>query len=347
MADDFQVADVNNTTKTIGMDDISSVLYQRVKSGFGPDGSYTDVSLGAGLPTAQQYEEVAGSAAANNTDLVASKDVRAYRTVTFQLSGTWVATVSAQVSNDNTTWTTVATFDVSNLISGIASGTTAYTTTRAVNGLFVVTLLGTRYFRLRTTAYTSGTVVSTTEFSSNTVWWLSSAVSTNNQSIPTSGPVYGYSLPADGEANASTVGTGGNLKLYNGTANNTWDRGRTATKFASIGATSSGDTAVYTPTSGKKFRILRYSIECTADVATSGGSVIDIVLRDSSTALGFGSSIFAPAVAGTTFGAGHSTGWRDVSNGYQSTTINNVLNVNLSATLTSGKVRVNVALCEE
>ena len=122
---------------------------------------------------------------------------------------------------------------------------------------------------------------------------------------------------------------------------------RIPTTFKTSTATASGDTVVWTPTSGKKFRVMRYSVEVTADAATSGGAEIDIVLRDATTALGFGVSLYVPAVGGTTFGNNYNSGWRDVGNGFLSAAANNVLNVNLSAALTAGKVRVNVAGTEE
>lgn len=137
-----------------------------------------------------------------------------------------------------------------------------------------------------------------------------------------------------------------NYKFYGGTTNQ-WVRTRVANIIKTSTATASGDTAVWTPTSGLKFRVMKYQIDVTADAATSGGADIDIVLRDSSTAIGTGGSVYVPAVAGTAFGNGYSTGWRDLGNGYISTAANNVLNVNLSAALTSGKVRVNIAGTEE
>lgn len=345
MADNFSVADSSNVVQTIAMKDVSGVKSQRMLTqALDASSNPFDVSVTTGLPVGQQYEEVTGSAAANNTDLVASKDVRAYRTITFQLSGTWVGTVSAQVSNDNTTWFTVNTVDVTALNAGITGSVGVTPTTRAANGQFVLSLLGTRYFRLRTTAYTSGTVVSTAEFSVNPVWWPVSTVTSPGYSINTTGPVYGYSSPADGEANSSTVGTGGNLKLYNGA---TWDRGRTPTTFKSSASTSSGNTAVWTPTSGKKFRIMKYMILVSSDAATSGGARITIDLQDATTSLNLAVDVYCPAVAGTAFGNGFNTGWIDLGNGKLSATINNVLNCNLSAALSSGTCRVVVCGTEE
>ena len=60
-----------------------------------------------------------------------------YNSISVQLSGTWVATVTFQISNDGINWTSVAT--------ATSSGTTIYPTT----GI---------YFQAVVTAYTSGTV---------------------------------------------------------------------------------------------------------------------------------------------------------------------------------------------
>jgi hypothetical protein len=132
--------------------------------------------------------------------------------------------------------------------------------------------------------------------------------------------------------------------VYNGT--NT-DRRRTPTTFKTATATASGDTALWTPTSGKKFRLMRFILQITADAATSGGADIDIILRDATTGLAAALTVFVPAAAGTTFGATVTTGWIDWGNGYLSTAANNVLNINLSAALTSGKVRAIAVGTEE
>lgn len=112
-------------------------------------------------------------------------------------------------------------------------------------------------------------------------------------------------------------------------------------------ATASGDTSVWAPSTGKKFRLMRYQIQVTADAATSGGAVIDILLRDATTATGAAYSVYIPAVGGTAFGNSANSMWIDLGNGVLSATVNNVLNVNLSAALTAGKVRVVVAGTEE
>lgn len=132
--------------------------------------------------------------------------------------------------------------------------------------------------------------------------------------------------------------------LFNGA---TFDRQRTPSIFKTATATASGDTALWTPTSGKKFRLLKYSIWITADAATAGGADIDIVLRDATTATAQAFSVFVPAAAATLLGPGAGTEWIDLGNGQLSAVANNVLNINLSAALTAGKVRVVCCGTEE
>jgi hypothetical protein len=134
------------------------------------------------------------------------------------------------------------------------------------------------------------------------------------------------------------------LYNYNGTNN---DRVRTPTTFKTATATAAGDTALWTPAAGKKFRLMRFTIQITSDASTTGGADIDIILRDATTGLAAALTVFVPAVAATTFGSTVTTGWINLGNGILSAAANNVLNINLSAALTSGKVRAIVGGTEE
>lgn len=93
-----------------------------------------------------------GSAAANATvvaSLVVDTDTTGeFHWVSLQLTGTWVATVTFQYSNDNTNWKSLALTN--------SSGVSASTAT--ANDIYTGPILG-RYFQAITTAYTSGTVV--------------------------------------------------------------------------------------------------------------------------------------------------------------------------------------------
>lgn len=122
---------------------------------------------------------------------------------------------------------------------------------------------------------------------------------------------------------------------------------RIASTFKTVTATATGDTAVWTPTTGKKFRLLRFRIDLTANAAQSVAGLIEVIFRDATTAMPVGWSVFVPGAAGTTFTADATTGWCVLDNGILSATANNVLNINLSAALTAGEIRVQVAGTEE
>ena len=127
--------------------------------------------------------------------------------------------------------------------------------------------------------------------------------------------------------------------------NNTY---KAATVFNAVLATNSGNTAVWTPTTGKKFRLLAYCVEVTADVSiTAAGQRVEIKLQDGTTDMACKTAVLVPATAATNFGNNSSTGWRDLRGGILSAAVNNVLNVNLSAGLTTGEVIVNVTGIEE
>lgn len=118
-------------------------------------------------------------------------------------------------------------------------------------------------------------------------------------------------------------------------------------KLKTVTATASGDTAVWTPTAGTKFRLLRYRIELTAEASLAAAGALDVVLRDGATPIGVGASFFVPIISVTSTPGSIGGNWIELRNGYLSTTINNVLNVNLSAALTAGKIRVVALGIEE
>lgn len=132
--------------------------------------------------------------------------------------------------------------------------------------------------------------------------------------------------------------------LFRGDGN--WDKQRTPLTFKTATATASGNTAVWTPTSGKKFRLMGYIIYVTNDASLASAGDIDITFQDATTGLGFGFSLFVPSAAGTTIGQNDSK-WISLGNGYLSGTANNVLNVNLSTALATGKVRITAIGTEE
>ena len=154
------------------------------------------------------------------------------------------------------------------------------------------------------------------------------------------------SLTVDGASNSwSAIG---NVSSYGGLFNGaTWDRVRTPSVFKTGTATAAGNTAVWTPTAGKKFRLMRYQIEV-QEGSTLGAGANDVIkFQDATTDIGFIHDVFIPAAALATMGVLYQSGWIDLGNGILSAAANNVLNINIGTVLTAGGVRVNVAGCEE
>ncbi len=126
----------------------------------------------------------------------------------------------------------------------------------------------------------------------------------------------------------------------------TWDRVRTPNTFKSLAATAAGNTALWTPAAGKKFRLMRFmvSISGASTLAVAGNEVI--TFQDATTAIGgvlFQIQVPAAAVTGEDF----TTGWIDWGNGFLSAAINQTLNVNLGTAFTAGGAVVICAGTEE
>jgi hypothetical protein len=299
---------------------------------------YTDLADVVAGDTGQSGQVVHGARkevtfTTTTAQAVASTDCSNYRYVSVHITGQGSSsTVTWQCSNDNVNWVGFPLVLSSALVSNATSPVLSTTST----GMWTGVLPG-RYFRLNITGISSGTTAGVVEMfaapqipsflSGVTVLSGTSSVSTGNQ----------------GDNASESMNT--NVKGFNGTS---WDRLRVPTIFKTATATASGDTALWTPTSGKKFRLLRYKIEVTADAATSGGADIDIQLRDSTTGLaGAAMSLYVPGTSVTTTAGRISSGWVDLGNGQLSAAANNVLNINLSAALTSGKARVVAVGTEE
>jgi hypothetical protein len=137
--------------------------------------------------------------------------------------------------------------------------------------------------------------------------------------------------------------------VFNGAS---WDRARTPNTFKTAQATASGDTALWTPTSGKKFRLMRFKVQVTANAYIAARGVLTIKLRDATTDISLTHDIYLgqTAIAADTNPNQQpilETGWIDLGNGFLSAAANNVLNINLSAALSGGNVRVTCAGTEE
>jgi len=121
----------------------------------------------------------------------------------------------------------------------------------------------------------------------------------------------------------------------------TWDRIRVANVFKNVVATAAGNTAVWTPTSGKKFRLMGYTISVSGIMAATGVQALQF--RDGATTV---IDRRAATVTATT-PTGDSQLAADFGQGQLSALANNVLNVNLGTAMTGGGVYVNAWGTEE
>jgi hypothetical protein len=127
----------------------------------------------------------------------------------------------------------------------------------------------------------------------------------------------------------------------------TFFAGRIPNVFKTAAVASSGDNSVWTPTSGKKFRLMGYQMSATTNITTSGGAVITAKIRDNATDIGLNWQFYAPSAAVTTVAGGFTTGWVWLGDsGYLSSAANQIAKVNLSAA-TTGSITVNMIGTEE
>lgn len=191
-------------------------------------------------------QALSGSALANNTDLF-SVDCSGFRSINFQITGTWVGTISFQVSNDNTNWNSLSVM-VSTIGTSFSSNTTS-------NGCWFGSLGGFNFVRVRFTAYTSGTAT-VTGFLLREVIAQGAATSGATITIAGSATAPGNSITTINSAastNATVVkNTAGNL--YSISAMNT----SASTKFVRIYSKST------TPTVGTDVPIMVIAIPATS-----------------------------------------------------------------------------------
>jgi hypothetical protein len=157
---------------------------------------------------------------------------------------------------------------------------------------------------------------------------------------------------SDNQQLENTLGTSGPLQVepfiyggaFSGTANANlqgWSKPRTPTVFKTITATASGNTAVWTPGSGNKFRLLGYVISVTGDASLAAAGRLSISLADAATTLNFIHQVYLPVAAPA---APLQQGFQVIlplgAFGVLSAAANNVLNIQLSVALTSGLVNI-------
>lgn len=97
-----------------------------------------------------------------------------YNSIVVQMTGTWAGTQTFEISNDSTTWTSVAGWSVAAAATPITSVT--------ANGHWVFPCLG-RYFRVRFSTYTSGNAVAVGVLKNQPAFFPASSPSINISQI--------------------------------------------------------------------------------------------------------------------------------------------------------------------
>ena len=135
------------TSGSIATETTLSTLNDKIPTGITLMAPYNALLVQNGLDL-----PITGISTANNTNVLEEsiEDMSNYTHVVVQITGTWVATLTPQISNNGTTW-----FDTTliQLNSSIATVATTITT----NGVYLIPVEA-RHFRLRTTSFTSGSI---------------------------------------------------------------------------------------------------------------------------------------------------------------------------------------------
>lgn len=121
-----------------------------------------------------------------------------------------------------------------------------------------------------------------------------------------------------------------------------WDRIRSANVFKSVLATASGNTTVWTPTAGKKFRLMGYTLSIAGTLAATGVELLKLTDAAAGTVIAQ-----HQATITITTPTGDTQIGADLGNGFLSGAVNNALVVNLSATISGGGAVVNAWGTEE
>lgn len=214
---------------------------------------------------------VTGSASALNADLI-SVACDAYRSVNFQITGTWSGTISYQVSNDNANWVAYGC---------IGPAATTSSTTTTANTIQYGALSGYQFFRLRFTAYTSGTASVTAYFNREIVGTGAlpgTAVTVSNLTASTtSAATVLYTVNSAATTNAASIkATGANvygLSVMNTSASTKYVRLFNLTTAPTVGTSVPIMVVAVPATSSKEIEFvpaLRFSTGLS--VAITGGA---------------------------------------------------------------------------
>lgn len=123
---------------------------------------------------------------------------------------------------------------------------------------------------------------------------------------------------------------------------------RMPTVFKQASTAATGSTALWTPASNNKFRLLGYRVQVTGLAKAAAAADLKINLLDGAADIGQANYVTVQTTALTLDGNAYDSGWVNLGEfGVLSAAANNVLNLNLSFALTGGLVNVNTQGVEE
>lgn len=104
--------------------------------------------------------------------------------------------------------------------------------------------------------------------------------------------------------------------------------------------TAAGNTALWTPTSGKRFCLVAWAITISGNASRAAGAATAVQLRDGAATIIADYSVFIPGSSVTTL-TGDDIILTNPNLGvpFASAAVNNVLNVNIAAALATGQLR--------
>jgi hypothetical protein len=149
--------------------------------------------------------------------------------------------------------------------------------------------------------------------------------------------VVGAFADAGGDAAAAQLGDQGEVET-----------GVAITRVATAQAYLSGNTALWTPAAGKRFRLKRLMATIPGDAYAGAPGPVTLSFQDGTTPIGIAFQFYLPAAAPNVAGCLLVTPWLDLGDGYLSAAIGNALNANLSLTIAgAGAAQIIVAGVEE
>jgi hypothetical protein len=292
-------------------------------------------------------------------------NITGYSYITVTLNSTGVTTpgvITFEVSDTGTTWYGIW---ANQLNINPAGAVLTYAFISGTLASFTIPVTAWNQFRIRlSTAITGAGSVAVGMMGSAGSWTQVGAVSlvtiTGINSVRSAGVSAAladnqvnenFFISSAGVNNPLAVGDwvyGGAFSGAADAARQGWNKMRAPTVFRTVSATASGNTAIWTPGSGNKFRLLQLFIQVSDNASLAAGGVLVVDIQDATTSTNITFSVFVPTTAVTTvIGDGAEISLNLGAFGILSAAANNVLNVNLSSALATGVCRIIAMGTEE